>query len=177
LIEKLDGVENGEQPSTSERVASTLVVTKTTAKTKELGSSEKEKNTSAPFHPNQNLQNLKTFAAMGAVGDSSAVDEFRQMFPGLDSALARSLRVGEMLLKNEQAELDVVREKASEVQSRHHLMHRTDTPCVNEREACRLCYTTNAEDTLRCGAEVAAYDLCARAAQEAFVKRGVSVEV
>ena len=51
-------------------------------------------------------------------------------------------------------------------------MRRTDVPCVEEREACRTCYETNAADTLRCGAEVAAYDACARAARDAFIERG-----
>ena len=49
---------------------------------------------------------------MGAVGDAQAVDEHRPMFPGLDHALARSLRVGELLLKNE-AELQMTSERAA----------------------------------------------------------------
>ena len=94
------------------------------------------------------------------------------MFPGLDDALARSLRVGELLLKNEQAELDKVREYASRAQATTHEFRRGETPCGEEREACRKCYEENAADTLRCGAEVAAYDACARAASEAFVGKG-----
>ena len=110
---------------------------------------------------------------MGAVGDAQAVDEHRPMFPGLDHALARSLRVGELLLKNEEAELDRAREYASEAQAGAYLMrHVKAAPCVAEREACRVCYETNAEDTLRCGHEVAAYDACARAARDAFIERG-----
>ena len=104
--------------------------------------------------------------------DAAALAEYRPMFPGLDDALARSLRVGELLLKNEEAELDRAREYASEAQAGAYLMRRTDVPCVEEREACRTCYETNAADTLRCGAEVAAYDACARAARDAFIERG-----
>jgi hypothetical protein len=112
-------------------------------------------------------------AATRTVGDAEAVDELRPMFPGLDHAIARSFRVGELLLKNEQAELAAVRERASEAQSRHQMMRARNTPCVAEREACRVCYETNAEDTLRCGNEVAAYDACARAARDDFVRRGL----
>ena len=118
------------------------------------------------------VQNLRTFASMGAVGDAQTVDEHRPMFPGLDHALARSLRVGELLLKNEEAELALTRERASEMQSRHHLVHVKAAPCVAEREACRVCYETNADDTLRCGHEVAAYDACARAASDAVAREG-----
>ena len=109
---------------------------------------------------------------MGAVGDAQTVDEHRPMFPGLDHALARSLRVGELLLKNEEAELALTRERASETQSRHHLVHVKAAPCVTEREACRVCYETNADATLRCGHEVAAYDACARAASDAVAREG-----
>ena len=98
------------------------------------------------------------------------------MFPGLDDALARSLRAGELLLKNEQAELEKVREYASQAQATTHAFRRGETPCGEEREACRKCYEENAADTLRCGAEVAAYDACARAASEAFVGEGLSGE-
>lgn len=161
LIDTLDG----DTVSTSQRVdrvsGDPVGVTKNIPG-KSVGGSAQQKQ----------FRNLQTFAAMGAVGDADAVAEFRPMFPGLDNALARSLRVGELLLKSELAELDLVREKASEVQSKHHLMIRREAPCVAEREACRLCYTQNSENTLVCGNEVAAYDLCARAAQEAFVKRG-----
>jgi hypothetical protein len=118
------------------------------------------------------LQSLRTFAAMGAVGDAQAVDEHRPMFPGLDHALARSLRVGELLLKNEEAELQMTRERASATQARHRLVHVKAAPCVAEREACRVCYETNADDTLRCGHEVAAYDACARAARDAVAREG-----
>ena len=95
---------------------------------------------------------------MGAVGDAQAVDEHRPMFPGLDHALARSLRVGELLLKNEEAELQMT---AARARKAAHLVHVKAAPCVAEREACRVCYETNAEDTLRCGHEVAAYGACA----------------
>ena len=68
--------------------------------------------------------------------------------------------------------MEKVREYASQAQATTHAFRRGETPCGEEREACRKCYEENAADTLRCGAEVAAYDACARAARDAFIERG-----
>ena len=154
LIEKLDG----EEPPS--RAAPEPAPTSTSAPT-------------APVAPPAGLPiRALVSPSHAAMRDAAAVADYRPMFPGLDDALARSLRVGELLLKNEQAELDKVREYASRAQATTHEFRRGETPCGEEREACRKCYEENAADTLRCGAEVAAYDACARAASEAFVGKG-----
>ena len=97
--------------------------------------------------------------------------------PGLENALVRSTQVGQLLLKNERDELDRVRDFASEMHANSYAMKGRDVPCAAEREACRLCYETNKSDTLRCGNEVAAYDMCAREAQRSFLEgaRGAAV--
>ena len=97
--------------------------------------------------------------------------------PGLENALVRSTQVGQLLLKNERDELDRVRDFASELHANSYAMKGRDVPCAAEREACRLCYETNKSDTLRCGNEVAAYDMCAREAQRSFLEgaRGAAV--
>lgn len=91
-------------------------------------------------------------------------------FPGLDSALGRSLRVGELLLKNEAEELARVREWASEIQAGTYAIHPREVPCGAERDACRGCYEAHAADPLKCAGEVAAYEKCASMAQKAFVE-------
>ena len=154
LIAKLDGEEPASRPAPEPAQTSTSAPT-------------------APVGPPAGFPiRALVSPSRAATRDAAAVADYRPMFPGLDDALARSLRVGELLLKNEQAELEKVREYASQAQATTHAFRRGETPCGEEREACRKCYEENAADTLRCGAEVAAYDACARAASEAFVGKG-----
>ena len=108
-----------------------------------------------------------------ATRDAAAVADYRPMFPGLDDALARSLRVGELLPEERTGGVgEGARVRQPSAEATTHAFRRGETPCGEEREACRKCYEENAADTLRCGAEVAAYDACARAASEAFVGKG-----
>jgi hypothetical protein len=94
---------------------------------------------------------------------------YASAFLGLDSALGRSLRVGELLLKNEAEELARVREWASEMHASAHAFKPREVPCGAERDACKGCYETNAADPLKCAGEVAAYEKCATVAQKAVV--------
>ena len=107
---------------------------------------------------------------MGAVGDAQAVDEHRPMFPGLDHALREPASGGTVAEERRGGASENAAKRGR--QARHHLVHVKAAPCVAEREACRVCYETNAEDTLRCGHEVAAYDACARAARDAVAREG-----
>ena len=106
--------------------------------------------------------------------DAAIVAEARSAFPGLDSALGKSLRVGELLLKNEADELVKVREWASETHANTYAIKPRDVPCGAERDACKGCYETHTADTLKCAGEVAAYEKCARAAQKAFIVGGAT---
>ena len=171
LIEKLDG----DEAAAADARAAPTPAPSTSAPAEEAPapSTPRASSPSPPAPQRAAPPLLPPFPLGGAnLRDAAALAEYRPMFPGLDDALARSLRVGELLLKNEEAELVRAREYASEAQAGAYLMRRTDVPCVEEREACRTCYETNAADTLRCGAEVAAYDACARAARDAFIERG-----
>ena len=104
--------------------------------------------------------------------DAAIVAEARSALPGIDSALGKSLRVGELLLKNESEELAKVREWASETHAKTYAIKPRAVPCGAERDACTGCYEAHASDPLKCAGEVAAYEKCARAAQKAFIAGG-----
>ncbi|EEH58352.1 uncharacterized protein MICPUCDRAFT_38606 [Micromonas pusilla CCMP1545] len=95
-------------------------------------------------------------------------DAERAAYPGLESGLARSERLGAALIKRENEELPKVRAWASELHAGAYSIRGAPTPCAEEREACVKCYEGHDGDGLKCGREVAAYDRCARAAMEAF---------
>ena len=101
--------------------------------------------------------------------DAAILAEARGALPGVDGALSRSVRVGDLLLKNETQELVQVREWASDLHAGAAVMQQREVPCGAERDACVGCYQANAADPLRCAGEVAAYEKCARLAQKAVV--------
>eukprot|EP01025_Chloroclados_australasicus_P063452 TRINITY_DN8398_c0_g1_i1.p3 TRINITY_DN8398_c0_g1~~TRINITY_DN8398_c0_g1_i1.p3 ORF type:complete len:155 (-),score=8.38 TRINITY_DN8398_c0_g1_i1:158-622(-) len=82
----------------------------------------------------------------------------------VQSALSTSRKVGNLLLKHEEAELAKVRAQAAALLS----TKSTQGPkrcCAAEREACTACYAQFPGDELQCTGAVAAYEACARRSQ------------
>ncbi|KAG1659801.1 hypothetical protein FOA52_002137 [Chlamydomonas sp. UWO 241] len=88
----------------------------------------------------------------------------------LSKALAVSRRVGSLLLKAEEAEVATVKRYSEDLLSKHSFPVK-DEPCGSQRDAAVGCYEANPGDTLKCSAQVKAYEACSAAAYNAYVKR------
>ena len=170
LIQKLDGIEDGVPDAPSVRCGPSPSP-RSSSRRRDLLSLLSLLNRSGSF------PHALVPRAPRAPHNAALIADASIAHPGLENALVRSTQVGQLLLKNERDELDRVRDFASEMHANSYAMKGRDVPCATEREACRLCYETNKSDTLRCGNEVAAYDMCAREAQRSFLEgaRGAAV--
>jgi hypothetical protein len=112
--------------------------------------------------------------ARARAADAEAVALARRS-AGLRAALARSRRVGDMLLAHEDAELAQVAALAEELLARGGGApppRGAPPPCAAEGDACGACYTARGAGAPECGDAVRAYSACARAAAAAAMGAG-----
>lgn len=85
--------------------------------------------------------------------------------PALRSSLLAQARVGELLLKHEEAELHRVTEASQELLAREEdAVAIAPLPCGAEAEACRSCYAACSGEPLACAEHVRAFVQCAERA-------------
>lgn len=96
-----------------------------------------------------------------------------QQDAALARALERSRRVGGMLLKAKDEELQRIGQLADELLAREFAAPQRPRPCQAEADACVRCYADNAADPLACGPSVEAYSACAKAAWQEALQRAV----
>lgn len=82
----------------------------------------------------------------------------------ISRALVATKRVGDLLLRQEEAEAKQVKQLAEELVRSEHVVPSRPVPCTAERDACVGCYQHNAADPLKCAQQVKAYSTCATAA-------------
>lgn len=101
----------------------------------------------------------------------AAVEEALRSSRVADSALQHSRRVGDLLLKNEDEEVQRVTQYAEELLDHEYRAPMKPTPCEQARQQCLACYTQHPQDVLKCGEAVEAYKACADQAFRKFVGR------
>ncbi|KIZ06621.1 hypothetical protein MNEG_1323 [Monoraphidium neglectum] len=86
--------------------------------------------------------------------------------PELRGALAASRRVGSLLLKAEEQEMEKVAAAADDLIRREYSTPAREVPCQRERDACINCYQHHKQDAWACAEMVDAYASCASAAYQ-----------
>ncbi|KAK9863453.1 hypothetical protein WJX84_012093 [Apatococcus fuscideae] len=78
----------------------------------------------------------------------------------IQHALERSRRVGQLLLRREQDELETVKQYADDLIQNEYRLPQNEAPCSQQRDGCLQCYQDHEQDCWRCKPEVDAYTAC-----------------
>jgi len=84
--------------------------------------------------------------------------------------LAQSKRVGGLLLKQEEQELQQIEQHAQELLDQQHKNPVRPEPCQGEKLACLTCYQEHAKDPLACAGLVQQYSACAKAVRGSLMQ-------
>mmetsp|Transcript_1520 Transcript_1520/g.3920 ORF Transcript_1520/g.3920 Transcript_1520/m.3920 type:complete len:156 (-) Transcript_1520:327-794(-) len=82
--------------------------------------------------------------------------------------LIESTRKGDLLLKHEQQEAQMIEQAAADMIKKYYSSEEKPLPCGPERKECVKCFQDNSMDPLVCGPQVKAFTACAQKVQEAF---------
>mmetsp|Transcript_5047 Transcript_5047/g.18384 ORF Transcript_5047/g.18384 Transcript_5047/m.18384 type:complete len:152 (+) Transcript_5047:201-656(+) len=86
---------------------------------------------------------------------------------GASDRIIRSVRDGNLLLRHEADELDMIDSLAKELNATQ--TRESPKVCAKEEQACLDCYKQHAQEPLKCAEAARAYSQCAQRAAKTFV--------
>ena len=112
--------------------------------------------------PEASTSHLPSFSLPGYGGIDPATAALIARNRELQHTLARSQKVGALLLKHETEELKRVESMTNELLGSKHARPSHQHPCSSERQECIKCYHDHAGDQMQCRSSVLAYQECSQ---------------